>query len=66
MSDFIAAILELFSTVLSADKSMTENSRVGESEWDRKARDYWARYGAVCLILLILLAMGGGAFWLWN
>ncbi len=66
MSDFIAAILELFVSILSADKSMTENSRVGESEWDRKARESWARYGAVCLILLILLAVGGGAFWLWN
>ncbi len=66
MSDFIAAIIELFASILSADKSMTENSRVGESEWDRKARDDWARYGVGCLILLILLALAGGAFWLWN
>ncbi|HRH98408.1 MAG TPA: hypothetical protein PLB55_20870 [Prosthecobacter sp.] len=67
MVDLFATIIEFFSAIWSADKSLTENSTVGESEWDRQARRSWLRWGAGCLILLILAAVAAGAsFGWWN
>lgn len=77
MSDLIAAILEpllglclriwrLVSFFRHADEAMKENSWVGESEMDREARRSWQRWGAGCLIFLILAAAAAvAAFW-WS
>lgn len=77
MSDLIAALLEpliglcwrigrLFCFFFRADDAMKENSVVGESEMDREARRSWGRWGAGCLLLLILAAVAAGmAFW-WS
>lgn len=75
MSEFLAAILEpllglclrigsLFDFLLHADNAMKENSMVGESEMDREARRSWRRWGAGCLILVLLAAAATGvALW---
>ena len=77
MSELIAAILEpllglclrvgrLFYFFFHADDAMKENSLVGESEMDREARRSWLRWGAGCLILIILSAAAAvAAFW-WS
>jgi len=66
MLDLLAAIAEFFVTIWSADKSMTENSLLGESRFDREARRSWVTYGLICLMLLLITAAGGVAWWWWN
>ncbi|MCB1277237.1 hypothetical protein [Prosthecobacter sp.] len=75
MSEFLAALLEplvavclrvtrLFGFFLRADDVMMENSMVGEAEMDREARRSWRRWGARCLILIILTAaVAAAALW---
>lgn len=66
MADLIAAIVEFFVAIWSTDKSLTENSRVGESEMDREARRSWLRCGVVCLIILVMAIGAAGAAFLWR
>ncbi|MDI1313928.1 hypothetical protein [Prosthecobacter sp.] len=74
--DFIATLLEavlsicmkigeFFDAILHADKSLKENSLIGESEFDRETRRSWRRWGAGILILLILAAITALLAWLW-
>jgi hypothetical protein len=64
MLDFLAAIAEFFAAIWSADKSIKENSIIGESRFDREARGSWVTCGLICLILLLIAAAGGIA-WMW-
>ncbi len=52
-------------TVFSMDKSLGENSRMGESPLAHEGRRDWLRGGLGCLVLLLLVSLGGGLVWWW-
>jgi|UniRef100_UPI00378505F1 hypothetical protein len=67
MLDFLHAIFEFFAAIGSADKSLTENSLLGETELNREARRSWMRLGFGCIALVVLGALTAiGIFLLWG
>lgn len=67
MADLLAAICDFFAAIWSADKSLTENSRLGESPLDREARQSWVRLGLGCIVLVVFGALAIlGSFLLWG
>jgi hypothetical protein len=67
MADLLAAIFDFFSAIGSADKSLSENSRLGESPMGQEARRSWMRLGLGCIVLVLLGALAIlGSFLLWG
>ncbi len=64
MSEILKLLFKFLLSAWSAEKSVSENSILGESRFDRESRRFWGIFILICLILL-LLADAGVFSWRW-
>jgi hypothetical protein len=63
--NLLGPLLELFAAIFSIDRSLGENSRMGESPLAEEGRRSWRNCAVGCLVLILLGAVVAALAWLW-
>lgn len=58
MSEILKLLIKCLLNAWTAEKSVSENSILGESRFDRESRRFWGIFILICLILALLAGTG--------
>lgn len=64
--DLLFALLDCIVSIWSADRSLGENSRLGDTRYGKEARRFWLIWSFGCLGLVVIAVAGVVAWKVWR